>query len=104
MNQPKTVNILPDGIHIEWDDGKDCTYAHRDLRGECPCAQCVNEMTGKRMVGKNQISPTVEALDYLQVGRYALQFLWSDTHQTGIYPYTLLRSICSGEKVTGAKG
>lgn len=36
----------------------------------------------------------VEALDWMQVGRYALQFLWSDAHSTGIYPFTLLRHLC----------
>lgn len=103
MIQPKNVNILPDGIHIQWDDGKECAYNHRDLRGECPCAHCVHEMTGKRMVGRDQVPATVEALDWMQVGHYALQFLWSDAHQTGIYPYTLLRELCTRETREGAK-
>ena len=32
--------------------------------------------------------------DIESVGRYALQFKWSDGHDTGIYSYTLLRGLC----------
>ena len=28
------------------------------------------------------------------VGRYALRFDWSDGHETGIYPWDLLRRLC----------
>lgn len=31
------------------------------------------------------------------VGRYALQFIWSDGHRTGIYPFEYLRRIAEGE-------
>ncbi len=103
MHQPKSVTILPDAVHIQWDDGKECAYAHRDLRGECPCAHCVHELTGKRMVGRDQVTATVEALDWLTIGRYAIQFLWSDGHQTGLYPYNLLRELCTRETRDGAK-
>ena len=36
------------------------------------------------------------AEDYLMVGRYAVQFLWSDAHYTGIYPFNVLRAPCQG--------
>ena len=49
--------------------------------------------TGKRVVGPENIPEDVEALDWMTVGRYALQFLWSDAHDTGIYPYAMLRSL-----------
>jgi DUF971 family protein len=32
--------------------------------------------------------------DIEPVGRYALQFKWSDGHDTGIYSYKLLRGLC----------
>jgi DUF971 family protein len=32
--------------------------------------------------------------DVQPVGRYALQFSWSDGHDTGIYSYALLRRLC----------
>lgn len=66
-------------------------YGNRYLRGSCRCAGCVNELTGRRVIGVPQVDPDVQALDWMQVGRYALQFLWSDAHDTGIYPFTALR-------------
>lgn len=94
MHQPKNVTIRPDGVHIEWDDGHMGHFPHRVLRGECPCASCVHELTGKRMVSTKDVPEDVEALDWMTVGRYAVQFLWSDAHDTGIYPYELLRRAC----------
>ena len=41
------------------------------------------------------ISEDVRAVDQMQVGNYALQFLWSDTHYTGIYPYLFLLAECT---------
>jgi DUF971 family protein len=35
----------------------------------------------------------VIAVDFLEVGRYALQFLWTDGHSTGIYPFNMLRRL-----------
>jgi ATP-binding protein involved in chromosome partitioning len=32
-----------------------------------------------------------ESIHY--VGRYALQFMWSDGHSTGIYPFEFLRNL-----------
>ncbi|MBI4340496.1 MAG: DUF971 domain-containing protein [Chloroflexi bacterium] len=91
---PRDIKLLPDGIHITWTDGHQSYHEHRALRYQCGCAQCVNEMTGKRMISLTDVARDVEALDYTTVGRYALQFLWSDFHTTGIYPYTTLRMLC----------
>ena len=93
MAQPKSVDLTPEAIHIVWDDGHESRLAHRFLRGSCRCASCINEMSGARVVGVKDVPEDVEALDWMTVGRYALQFLWSDAHDTGIYPYTLLRQL-----------
>ena len=37
----------------------------------------------------------------LIVGKYAVQFLWSDTHFTGIYPFAMLRDLCTCEEHSG---
>ena len=95
MVEPANIELQPNGIHIEWDDGHSSDYPHRQLRGECRCAACVNELSGRRMVGYDDVPEGVQALDWMTIGRYALQFLWSDAHDTGIYPYTVLRhEIC----------
>ena len=39
------------------------------------------------------VPANIQAEDYLMVGKYAVQFLWSDGHYTGIYPFDMLRSL-----------
>ena len=38
---------------------------------------------------------TVE--EYLEIGRYAIGLLFSDLHETGIYPFKYLRELASGD-------
>ena len=97
MTMPQEVRLEEDGVHIAWDDGHQGYYPHRYLRGGCGCAHCVEEATGRRVVGYQEVDPDVQAVDWLQIGRYALQFLWSDLHETGIYPFDYLRDICQCE-------
>ena len=66
---------------------------HRYLRSQCGCAACVHEMTGQRLITIADIRRDVMALDWMQIGRYAIRFLWSDLHDTGIYPYEVLRAL-----------
>ena len=63
-----------------------------ELRRACPCAVCVDEMTGKRLLDPARVPEDVRARHYSRVGRYAVQFSWSDGHSTGIYPYLTLYS------------
>ena len=90
---PVKVDLLEDGRRIEvtWQDGQVTPFAAFDLRAECPCAQCVDEMTGKRTLNRDDVNPEVAATSHGRVGRYALQFQWSDGHSTGIYTYERLR-------------
>lgn len=80
-------------LRIRWRDGMVSEYEPRLLRIRCPCAGCVDEMTGIRTLLPERVSPHIypEAIHY--VGRYALQFLWSDGHSTGIYPFEYLRRL-----------
>jgi DUF971 family protein len=92
--KPRKVEIAPEGITIQWEDGRTCVYGHRYLRLNCRCAGCVGEWPHRRALDPATVPEDVHALDQMPVGNYALQFLWSDAHYTGIYPYTLLRELC----------
>ena len=99
MAEPRhtPVEIGPDEegqkLRIRWQDDAVSTYAPRDLRLACPCAACVDEMTGKRILAPASVAADVYPLSIHYVGRYALQFIWSDGHQTGIYPFDYLRRL-----------
>lgn len=79
-------------IAIEWNDGKKSVWDPKNLRALCPCAACVDEFTGKRMLDPAKISFGIRALALNPIGRYALQIVWSDGHDTGLYAYDTLRS------------
>jgi DUF971 family protein len=81
-------------LRITWADGRVCDYHAAKLRRVCPCAQCVNEWTGQRTLKPETISDEVEINDLSIVGRYALNFRWSDNHETGIYSFQYLRDLC----------
>jgi len=81
-------------LRITWADGQVCNYESALLRRACPCAQCVDEWTGERTLKSAAISDEVAIADLTIVGRYALNFVWSDGHQTGIYSFQYLRELC----------
>ena len=81
-------------LRITWADEKVCDYEAATLRRSCPCAQCVNEWTGERTLKPDAISDEVQIKDVNIVGRYALNFRWSDGHETGIYSFQYLRDLC----------
>lgn len=85
-------------LRIRWEDGEVSEYEPRFLRMRCPCAGCVDELTGVRTLTEADVPAAVypEAIHY--VGRYALQFVWSDGHSTGIYPFELLRALSDEEE------
>jgi ATP-binding protein involved in chromosome partitioning len=78
---------------ISWSDGKTLRYSNRALRAQCPCASCVDEDTGRRIITLEQVDPQVRVTAYETVGRYAVQFAWSDGHSTGLYPFDTLRKL-----------
>lgn len=91
---PKQVSVVPVGIAISWQDGHESLFSHYDLRLACACAECVGEWPNRKQLDIRSIPRDVQALDHMTVGSYALQFLWSDFHATGIYPYRMLRELC----------
>ncbi len=80
-------------IEIEWNDGKKTIHNARELRLACPCAACVNEITGKRTLRPESVPQDVRAVSIQTVGRYALMIAWSDRHNTGLYGFEFLRKL-----------
>ena len=101
MNQRHTVRIQPDGVHISWHDGHDGYYPHWYLRAACKCADCLDSSSGNLMEFYDGISHDVRALDWMPLGQYAVEFLWTDGHSTGIYALETLRQICRCEVCLG---
>lgn len=97
--EPREIEQEGDtGLRITWGDYHVCQYTAAGLRRVCPCAQCVNEWTGQRVLKPESVSKELRIVEMSIVGRYALNFRWSDGHETGIYSFRYLRDLCEAEK------
>ena len=81
-------------VRIVWQDGHVSVYPARELRLKCPCAGCVDEITGQMRVIASSIPQNVYPLKIDVVGHYAISIQWSDGHNTGIYAFDRLRRMC----------
>jgi len=94
------VKLSEQRLQVTWADGSQCVYDLAVLRRHCPCATCRTErekvsdaptsLTILKSDPRN-IRPTGAKL----VGRYAIQFEWSDGHNTGIFDFRFLRTLPS---------
>ena len=92
---PKLVKRMsPTRTDIQWRDEHLSSYPSWYLRENCPCANCVEEFTGIRKIERGSIPSTLERTEVSAIGNYALQFVWSDGHSTGIYTFDYLRTLC----------
>lgn len=90
--KPRDV-VFADDLMITWRDGTVGHFPFLSLRDLCPCAQCVDEITGKKVIDKNSIPKDIQIEKAEYVGNYALRIKWSDGHDTGLYGFEFLREI-----------
>lgn len=94
----KTLTVL-------WSDAHRSTYSWQSLRINCPCARCKGESGYRpKPLSTDDIPPTIRAMSMNRVGAYALRFVWSDGHDTGIYPFPVLRfELCECDECAAAR-
>lgn len=87
-------------LTVTWADGLSRTLPLTLVRQNCPCAEC-RAAREERAANPLAIVPgvvreadMVVALAAELVGQYALRIRWRDGHDTGIYDFRLLRSLC----------
>ena len=78
-------------LEILWADGTIHQYSARNLRLACPCAACVEEMSGRAILDPETVKQDIEPRVVSSVGRYAIAIQWTDGHSTGIYHFNRLR-------------
>lgn len=84
------------------DDVVDVQTVHpAELRRQCRCALCVDEMTGKMILDPESVSEDIKPRIIQAIGNYAVEVVWSDNHPS-LYPYSRFvrdwESVQSGRK------
>ena len=88
---PRAIALAPAALVLRWDDGE-ATLPAATLRAHCRCAPC----QAARLRGAEAgVDADLRLVDARAIGRYALQLVFSDGHERGIYPWAYLRSLGS---------
>jgi DUF971 family protein len=82
---------------ITWDDGHISTFPIKFLRDECPCAGCKGEVLFGKVYKPAPLTVFQEGMYELAaikaVGQYAIQLVWKDGHDTGMYSWEYLQAL-----------
>ncbi|EPG75767.1 PF06155 family protein [Leptospira fainei serovar Hurstbridge str. BUT 6] len=92
---PDTIEFDEDSLRIAWKDGVLSEYSLLDLRKRCPCVVCRGGHGGKVGATTGAIQQA-KLLSFSKVGRYAINLVWGDYHNTGIYSFDSLRLLSEG--------
>ncbi len=89
---PESIDVTEgNALRIVWSGGPDATIPAFRLRDACPCAACVEEGTGRKLLDSSTIPADIRPLALEPVGSYAIRIRWSDGHDTGLYTWETLR-------------
>ncbi|MBM9500582.1 DUF971 domain-containing protein [Leptospira sp. 201903071] len=92
---PDLIDFDDTTLKITWKDGVTSVYDLLDLRKRCPCVVCKGGHGGKVGTTTGGIQK-ISLYSVNKVGRYAINPVWSDNHQTGIYSFDSLRMLADG--------
>jgi DUF971 family protein len=105
--KPKNIAVAGRELAVAWGDGHESYLPFDDLRRDCPCSLC----RGRRDAPADPLrvvkAPAVGQVDIrslVPVGAYAVQIVWSDGHDTGIYSFESLRRACACDDCRAARG
>lgn len=76
---------------IYWQDGQEHSISYQQLRAACRCASCRADRTS----GKISLIPADLQLEKINNLGQGLQFIFSDGHQRGIFPWQYLYELGS---------
>lgn len=95
MSSPTNIRSLSESRSLEltWPDGRVDAIPFRVLRENCPCAGCVDEFTGVRILNVALLPADIHPTGIGFSGNYALKIGWSDGHHTGLFTWDFLRKL-----------
>ncbi len=90
--RPRDI-VFGQDLTVEWKDGAVSHFSLVGLRDACPCASCVDELTGRKVLDPKTIPAGIHIRSCDYVGNYAIRIAWSDGHDSGIYSFRFLRDL-----------
>ena len=81
-------------LDLEWPD-LSAQVPFRTLRLACPCAACVSETTGRRLLDPATVPESIAPQEVALAGNYALRVTWQGGHDTGLFTWPYLREIAA---------
>ena len=98
--KPRNIAVAGRELAVAWGDGHESYFPFERLRRECPCASCRaraarSSETNPLRVVKAPRPEDLTIVRLVPVGAYAVQIVWSDGHDTGIFPFETLRRSCA---------
>jgi len=99
--RPANLEVIGDELAIRWEDGREGYVRLEALRRLCPCAGCQGEVDA---LGQHHVGPPVtltpssfRLIRFAWVGGYAVQPVWGDGHDTGLYTFDYLERLAAAE-------
>jgi len=100
MNAPQRIELIGTDLALIWPNGTEHYIPSERLRAWSPSAENTGErdLLGRQYGGTDQKHfPGVTVRTWRPIGGYAIQFEFSDGHNTGIYSFDYLHKI--GEEI-----
>jgi len=99
--RPLDIQHIGGELAIRWDDGGEDFIPLEKLRRACPCAACKGEVDILGNLYKNPEKPfaanSFGLVKISTVGGYAIQPVWADGHNTGIFSFEYLRRLAASK-------
>jgi DUF971 family protein len=94
--------VLRDGrrtLELRWADGHSGRISAALLRSSCRCASCEHK---RRSGGEIVVPASIALADARPFGVAALQPVFSDGHQRGLFPWAYLRELSDTARAAAA--
>jgi DUF971 family protein len=93
---PESIQLIGTMVAIRWPDGREDFYPMDKLRSLSPSADNIGEpdiFGNIHGADPRTEFPGVTVTGYEIIGRYAVRFIFSDGHQTGLFSFPYLLQI-----------
>lgn len=95
QTEPEKIEHDETLVRIKWKDGSSSEIDSYSLRLNCPCALCVDENSGQKILRPEDIPLSIRALKIRPVGRYGVMVEFSDGHDKGIFRFSRIRELAA---------